>query len=245
MILIKRLFLLQLFIIAFVCMFHIYGSIANAAEKQILTVEEIKKKAENYLISTLPWDKDSVEIEIQYQGGKIFLPTGQKELIFKGLGGTQKIGRIPMILEVRVNGKFQQRIRINSRIVVLQNVIKTIRTIKRGEIFSEENIKLTVIKTDRLYKNAIEKLDHAIGYEAKTIIPNGKILTQRIVKKPALGNKGDKILILAEKGIMKITAPGILKEDGYKNAMVRVLNMESRKIIYGRLVDSNTVKVNF
>ena len=245
MILFKRLFLLQLFIIAFLCIFHFFGKTASAAGKQVLTVEEIKKSAEDYLVSTLPWEKDSMEIEIQYRGGNIFLPSGQKELIFKGLGGTQKVGRIPMILEVRINGKFQQRIRINSRVVVSQNVIKTIRTIKRGEIFSEENIQLVSIKTDRLHKNAIESFDHAIGYEAKTMIPNGKILTQRVVKKPALGNKGDKILILAEKGIMKITTPGILKEDGYKNAMVRVLNMESKKIIYGRLVDSNTVKVNF
>jgi flagella basal body P-ring formation protein FlgA len=50
---------------------------------------------------------------------------------------------------------------------------------------------------------------------------------------------------MAQKGSMTITTPGILKEDGYENAMVRVLNMDSKKIIYGRLVDSNTVKVKF
>ena len=76
-------------------------------------------------------------------------------------------------------------------------------------------------------------------------MPTGKILTQKFLKKPALANRGEKILILAEKGTMKITAPGILKEDGYADAMVRVLNIESKKIIYGRLVDANTVKVSF
>ena len=60
-----------------------------------------------------------------------------------------------------------------------------------------------------------------------------------------MGTRGDKILITAQKGGMTITTPGILKEDGYENAMVRVLNIESKKIIYGRLVDSNTVKVRF
>lgn len=241
----KRFLQLHLIIFAFLCIFHITGSNASAKGKQVLTVEEIKKGAQKHLISNLPWDKDSIEIEIQYQGRELYLPSGQKELIYKVIGSTQKVGRIPMILEVRINGNFQQRIRINSRVVVSQNVIKTISAIKRGEIFSNENIKLVAIKTDRLHKNAIENFDHAIGYEAKTHIPNGRILTQRVVKKPALGSKGDKILILAEKGIMTITTPGILKEDGYANAMVRVLNMESKKIVYGRLVDSNTVKVNF
>lgn len=241
----KKILVLHTIIIVFLCIFNIFGSTASATDQQILTVKEIKKRAENHLVTNLPWDKDSMEIEVYYQGGKIFLPTGQKELIFRGLGGTQKVGRIPMVLEIKVNGIFQKRIQINSRVMVSQNVIKTIRTIKRGEIFSDENIQLETIKTDRIWKNTIENLDHAIGYEAKRNLPSGKILTQRIVKKPALGNKGDKILILAEKGILKITTPGILKEDGYEDAMVRVLNMESKKVIYGRLVDSNTVKVNF
>ena len=50
---------------------------------------------------------------------------------------------------------------------------------------------------------------------------------------------------MAKKGGMIITAPGILKEDGYKDAIVQVLNIESKKIIYGNLIDSNTVKVKF
>ena len=70
-------------------------------------------------------------------------------------------------------------------------------------------------------------------------------ITQKFLKKPALVNRGDKILILAEKGGMKITTPGILKEDGYEDGMVQVLNIESKKLIYGRLVDANTVKVSF
>ena len=60
-----------------------------------------------------------------------------------------------------------------------------------------------------------------------------------------MGKRGEKILIMAKKGGMTITAPGILKEDGYKDAMVQVLNIESKKIIFGNLIDSNTVKVKF
>ena len=84
-----------------------------------------------------------------------------------------------------------------------------------------------------------------MGYEAVRRLPIGEILLPSFIKKPALGNRGDKVLITAQRGAMTITTPGILKEDGYEDAMVRVLNMESKKMIYGRLVDSNTVKVSF
>jgi flagella basal body P-ring formation protein FlgA len=150
-----------------------------------------------------------------------------------------------MVLEIRVNDRFQKRIRINSRVLVSQEVIKTIRSVRKGEILSNDDIQLETIQTERPWKNAIRNIDHALGYAAARNLSIGKIMVPNFIKKPALGKRGDKILILAEKGAMKITAPGILKEDGYADSMVRVLNMESKKIIYGRLVDANTVKVNF
>ncbi len=245
MILARRLFLIQLVIIAFVSMFHIFGSIANANETKVLTAEEIKKGAVDYLEKTLPWDSDSVEITAYYEGGDITIPTGKINLTYQKFGGNKTAGRLPMTLLIKNDDRYKKRIRVNSRVVVSQEVIKTIRSVKRGDILTEDDIQLETIQTERPLKNAMASLEHALGYEASRNLPSGKILTQKTVKIPALGSKGDKVLILAEKGGMKITAPGILKEDGYEDAMVRVLNMESKKTIYGRLVDANTVKVSF
>jgi flagellar basal body P-ring formation protein FlgA len=237
--------ILNTIIITSLFIFPIYGNISSAAEKQILSVEKIKQGATNFLMSTLPWEKEQIEIEIYYHGGKITLPSGEKFLIYKRRGGTKNIGRIPISLEIKVDGILKKRIVINSRVMVSQKVVKTNRQIKKGELFTTNNIHIETIKTERLLENTIKNIKDALGYEAVNYLPNGRPLLRRSMKKPALGNKGDKILILAQKGGMKITTPGILKEDGYEDAMVQVLNIESKKIIYGRLVDSNTVKVNF
>ena len=221
------------------------GNWARAAEPQILTADEIEKGAVEHLKKTLPWEKDSVEINVYYKGKDITLPPGKKNLVYKTIGNNQKAGRIPLFLEIRVNENFQKKIRLNSRVLVSQEVIKTTRPVRKGDVLSNDDIHVETIQTERPWKNAIRKIDHALGYEAARSLSIGKILIPNFIKKPAMGNRGDKILILAEKGGMRITAPGILKEDGYEDAMVRVLNMDSKKIIYGRLVDSNTVKVSF
>jgi len=226
----------------------IFPTISNgesSREKQTITVEEIKKSATDFLLRTLPWEKEQLEIDIYYQGGKITIPSGEKLLVYKGRGGSKNVGRIPITLEIQVDGIFQKRIGINSRVMVSQKVVKTTRQIKRGEIFTTDNIHLETIKTERNLENTIKNIEDALGYEAVNYLPNGRSLLQRSMKKPALGSKGEKIMILAEKNGMKITTPGILREDGYENAMVQVLNIESKKIIYGRLVDANTVKVSF
>ena len=240
-----RQLILNTIIITSLFIFPIYGNISSAAEKQTLTAEEIKQGATDFLFRTLPWEKEQLEIEIFYHGGKITLPSGEKFLIYKGRGGTKNVGRIPITLEIKVDGIFKKRIGINSRVMVSQEVVKTTRQIKKGEIITTDNVHIETIKTERLLRNTIKNIKDALGYEAVNYLPNGRPILQRSIKKPALGSKGNKIMILAQKGGMKITTPGILKEDGYKDAMVQVLNIESKKIIYGRLVDSNTVKVNF
>ena len=240
-----RQLILNTIIITSLFIFPIYGNISSAAEKQTLTAEEIKQGATDFLFRTLPWEKEQLEIEIFYHGGKITLPSGEKFLIYKKRGGTKNVGRIPITLEIKVDGIFQKRIGINSRVIISEEVVKTTRKIKKGELFTTDNIHIETIKTERQLGNTIKKIKDALGYEAVNYLPNGRPILQRSIKKPALGSKGNKIMILAQKGGMKITTPGILKEDGYKDAMVQVLNIESKKIIYGRLVDSNTVKVNF
>ena len=227
------------------CLSLIFERNINASETQILKVDEIEKSAVDHLVKALPWDKESLEINVYYQGKDITLPSGKKDLIYKIMGSSQRAGRVPMILEIRINDQFQKRIRLNTKVLVSQEVIKTKRAVKRGEILSNDEIRVETVQTERPSQNAITNIDHALGYEAARNLPVGKILIPNFIKRPALGNRGDKILIMAQKGGMTITTPGILKEDGYENAMVRVLNIESKKVIYGRLVDSNTVKVRF
>ena len=240
-----RQLILNTLIITSLFIFPIYGNISSAAEKQTLTAEEIKQGTTDFLFRTIPWEKEQLEIEIFYHGGKITLPSGEKFLIYKKRGGTKNVGRIPITLEIKVDGIFQKRIGINSRVIISEEVVKTTRQIKKGELFTTDNIHIETIKTERLLGNTINNIKEALGYEAVNYIPNGRPLLRRSMKKPALGSKGDKIMILAQRGRMKITTPGILKEDGYEDAMVQVLNIETKKIIYGRLIDSNTVKVNF
>ena len=245
MIFIKSRFQLFCIMLVCLCLSLIFGRNINASETQILKVDEIEKSAADHLVKALPWDKESLEINVYYQGKDITLPSGKKDLIYKIMGSSQRAGRVPMILEIRINDQFQKRIRLNTKVLVSQQVIKTKRAVKRGEILSNDEIRVETVQTERPSQNAITNIDHALGYEAARNLPVGKILIPNFIKRPALGNRGDKILIMAQKGGMTITTPGILKEDGYENAMVRVLNIESKKVIYGRLVDSNTVKVRF
>ena len=136
----KRKLNIILFLVIYFLLSLILGITVNASESQIIKTIEIEEGAEDHLVKTLPWDRESLDIEIFYQGKDIILPPGKKELIFKILGSSQRAGRIPMILEIRINDKFQKRIRLNTKVLVSQKVIKTVRPVRRGEILSKDEV---------------------------------------------------------------------------------------------------------
>ena len=53
------------------------------------------------------------------------------------------------------------------------------------------------------------------------------------------------VMIVAESGGLKVTALGEVKSSGYVGQRVKVVNLDSKKKIYARVVDENTVRVDF
>ena len=55
---------------------------AKSESKRTVTTQEIKTSAEDYLVSHLDWDPESMDIEVSYDGKDIILPAGNLKLDF-------------------------------------------------------------------------------------------------------------------------------------------------------------------
>jgi flagella basal body P-ring formation protein FlgA len=53
------------------------------------------------------------------------------------------------------------------------------------------------------------------------------------------------VMIVAETQGLKISALGQVKKKGALGDRIPVINFESKKVLYARVVDANTVKVDF
>jgi len=51
--------------------------------------------------------------------------------------------------------------------------------------------------------------------------------------------------MVAESGGLKISTQGEARQRGAKGDRIKVMNLDSRKSIYARVVDRNTVRVDF
>lgn len=223
---------------------HLVG-IANAAKTNTITTEVLEARAIEYVQANIPWDKNTTEIKIEYGGKDVVLPRGVVDMDFNLPVRRVRTGRFPLTVRITVDNVLKKRLRMTAHVTHFTPVVKTLRPINRGEILTDENVVVEVMPSNRIVRSAMTSLDDVVGNQAIRNMGMGRIITSSAINKPTLVKKGDQVTIIAQSGAMKITAPGIVRQKGFKNSLVKVLNIQTQKTIFGMVQDAKTVKVNF
>jgi len=227
-----------------VCAFGMQDAKASKGDK-ILTANEVILRAEEFLQDQLSFAKNPVEIEIIFNERDIEIPADDISIKFQIMGQLKEMGRNFLIGKIMADGKFFRQFSLNAKTTAFVNVVRAVRPIKRGEIISEELVSVEQVKTIRPLRNTVSRVEDILGKEATRNLQMGRNISFNFIKTPPLVDRGDRIMIVAQKGAMKITTPGMARQKGTKDSMIPVMNLQSKKIVYARVVDKNTVEVNF
>ncbi len=234
---------ITLFLSFFILGLNVFSAEAkrNQLVKERLIIEEAKRFLENELI----WDPDHLEMEIFYNGGSLVIPKGVVELDYKMPGRKNRAGRVPLILNVRLNGLVKKRIRMYAEVTVLYDVLTASRALRRNQILTESDVEWSEVRSKHVLRNIVTDLKDVLGSKITRNLDPGENLSPYMLRKVPLVKRGDRVTLIASKGALKITVPGVAKENGFKNATVMVQNVQSKKIVYGTVVNSRTVLVNY
>lgn len=224
--------------------FNLTG-IVSASDTSTITVEDLKERAVEFVAANVPWDPDTTDIEIRYMGKDIVVPRGEIDMDFNLPARRIRMGRFPVTVKISVDKILQKRLRLTAQVTHYAPVVKTQRRVNRGEILTEEDVVVEVLPSNRIVRNAMTNLMDVVGNQAIRNMEMGRVVTSKSLHKPAMVNKGDQVTLIAQNGPMKITAPGIVREKGFKDSLVQVLNIQTQKTVFGMVQDSRTVKVNF
>jgi len=155
------------------------------------------------------------------------------------------IGDTSFNVRIFSKGIFLKEEVVRVRIEVLREFVISTSTINRNSILSADDVSVQKKWVKRIPMNAISSLDEAIG---KTIIvsirPNAQI-TRTMLKEVMSVKKGKIVQVILDNGIMKIMMNGVAEEDGAEEAVVKVRNLNSNKIIYARVIGQARVQVDF
>jgi flagella basal body P-ring formation protein FlgA len=219
--------------------------LASASETHTIKGEELQAKAIEFLEANIPWDPNTTEIEIAYRGKDIEVPRGVVDMNFDFPAQRVRMGRFPVTVRITVDKILQKRLRMMARVTHFAPVVKTLRRINRGEILTSGDVVVEVVPSNRIVRNAMTSLNDVVGNQAIRNLGMGRVITTNSINKPTLVKKGDRVTLIAVSGAMKITAPGIVRQKGFKDSLVQVLNIQTQKTVFGMVQDATTVKVNF
>jgi len=124
-------------------------------------------------------------------------------------------------------------------------VVVAQRPIGRGERVGARDVNLERRDLSELPTDVLADAGQAEGLFARGPIAAGTPIRRQDVAVPPVVHRGDVVLLVAERGAVRITTPGEVREDGALRESIRVVNRASRKEVTGRVVDASTVVVDF
>lgn len=214
-------------------------------EGQVVERETLRKIFKTHVLHNAPWQPDQVHFEQINVAGPVMLPRGRLEWDVKNRGGDDYIADISLVVSFTVDGKLIRKLPLTGRITVDQEVVKTAKEIKKGEVIERGDLELVSERNLRVREDIFSALSQVVGKRAARSLPSGQIVTQRAIEDPPLVQKGDRVVIKAENERLRISTFGTALEEGRKGDQVKVVNTNSGKEIFATVDSVGHVSVAF
>jgi len=128
---------------------------------------------------------------------------------------------------------------ISVEVTALMKVLVASTPIKSGELMIDCLPSKRVISDGHMIP--VTDAAKLTGRQARVNIQTGNIIYPSMIESASVMKLGDKVEIVVEKGMIRITADGIARQRGGIGDIIKVMNVSSRKLVKAEIVDSTTV----
>jgi flagella basal body P-ring formation protein FlgA len=129
-----------------------------------------------------------------------------------------------------------------ARIEAFDWVVKNRTALRKGEIIGENSVYKTLMNVRQIPKGAIKDEKKPVGKVVTHSMSANRTITTEVFENVPVILKGQKVNIIQENGVMKITMEGTAREDGDINDEIKVL-ASTKKALVCKVLDNTTVKV--
>lgn len=212
----------------------------------LISKEEIREVALAYIRQRMALNKNKVRIKGVRIKKEIILPKGDIRYRVEPARNTDFLGKVPLAVIFEVGRDFEKKVWAVVDIEMLRQVVVTRRPLRRYRQITEDDIEMREMDLAGLPSNIITDYDEILGKRTKRAIDANTVLRPDLIEFPPLVKRGDVVVVVAESGGLRMTTLGVVKgRSGRRGERIRVENIDSKKSIYARVMDANTVKVDF
>ena len=123
--------------------------------------------------------------------------------------------------------------------------VQVIHRIRQGEPIGSADMTLVEGRLSQIPRGTFDEISRVDGNLARNELRPGQWLTDHLVEIPDVVKRGQAVTMRLEHGMIKISAPGIVRQDAGLGELVRVQNAHSGKELFAKVISKDEVQVIF
>lgn len=223
------------------------STVTVSVESTKVTGLEISQKAKKYLLSVLPVADRETTIELARLPGDQWIPSKRDKINFyvSLVDSSKDRGKIEVIVTASSNGMRYFKIPVHFNVRVFECVAITKRKLSRSQQLTKGNVFMARRETTKIRGLAFSDRKHLAGKTAAVSILPYTILTENMVETPPTIRRGSVVKLFIMSSGFEIVTKGLAQQTGYAGEVIKVKNLDSKKILYGEIIDSDRVQITF
>lgn len=216
---------------------------ASGKSTTLVTVATTPKKALESLARRLVGRTGGVHVEARAFEG---LPDPSPGLEFAAFDGAldEASFRITATVEARSGGRRLARARYAFPWRVEELVVVPRRLIRSGEVIRAGDLHIMKMSVEGGGRKYALSIDTLVGRVAQSTLLVDRPVPFRLVKLPAIVKRGERVVVHALVGRMKVTMTGEALEDGALGESVKIMNPSSHQVLEGHVTGARAVEVS-
>lgn len=119
------------------------------------------------------------------------------------------------------------------------------QTLRRGTLIRDADIEWRQVRVSRIREGTVREAEDIVGKETNRRLRAGTPLRPRDLRDPVVVAKGTLVTLTLEAPGMQLSATGRALEDGSDGALIRVMNVQSKRTIEAVVTGPNRVRVPY
>ncbi|MBN2144292.1 MAG: flagellar basal body P-ring formation protein FlgA [Candidatus Aureabacteria bacterium] len=206
-----------------------------------ISSDEILERAKAFLLQKIGLTDPNVLLEPRTTCQEVILPEGKVDFVFRILAGE---GTESVLLNVKIRQKKENKkiFNLTFHVRTFEKVWAASHLIAKGSLISENDLYL-VRKERKKGMNGQTDNQYFIGKTALRDIRKGALMQTKMVGSPVTVRKGQMVNIRIQSELLNITVSGKAMEDGYPGKYIQAKNIDTGRLVTGRVGDNGTVFV--
>jgi flagellar basal body P-ring formation protein FlgA len=222
-----------------------FSQAGEAEEGKPVEMEQIKKILETYFQKVFPDQTRHVEIRDIRGYEKAVLPPVELSVEVLVSERARSGGNISALILFLANGREIKRLRVTARVDIYADVVVAKNYLKKGQEIGMKDLQIVNRNISTLAPDVVTRYEEILGKRTVLSVNSDEVLRMTMVEVPPLIKKGDRVVLVVESSQFKITSMGESREEGRKGDRVKLVNLSSKKEVFGKILNGNTVQIDY